>query len=104
MVHRPLKPLTLTLSQREREQKLRLRPHALELSLMYMGTGVDSPASLAGELAVRSTKPVATRYARTARGRDRLAGCPRHAWSSIRFVTECRSDHGSKRSYHNPVR
>jgi hypothetical protein len=35
-------------SRRGREQRLRLQPHALDLSLMYMGAGVDSPAKLAG--------------------------------------------------------
>jgi hypothetical protein len=35
-------------SRRGREQRLRLRPHALELSLTYMGTSIDSPAKLAG--------------------------------------------------------
>src|SRR5438270_465491 len=40
---------------RQREQRLRLQPHALKLSLRYMGPGVDSPAKLAGPIAVRST-------------------------------------------------
>ena len=54
--------------------------------------------------AVGSTKPAAAMRARTGQGRDRLPSCPHPVWSSIQFATGCRSDRGSRRSCHTPVR
>jgi Phage integrase family len=53
---------------------------------------------------VRITKPAAARCAHTGQGRDRLPSCPHPVWSSIQFAIGCRSDHGSRRSCHTPVR
>lgn len=50
------------------------------------------------------TKPAAAMRARTEQGRDRLPSCPHPVWSSIQFATGCRSDRGSRRSCHTPVR
>ena len=54
--------------------------------------------------AVGSTKPAAAMRARTGQGRDRLPSCPHPVWSSIQFATGCRSDRGSRRSCHTPLR
>ena len=51
-----------------------------------------------------STTPVGAMCARTGQGRDRLPSWPHPLWSSIQFATGYRSDRGSRRSCHNPVR
>jgi len=51
-----------------------------------------------------STTPVGAMRARTGQGRDRLPSWPHPLWSSIQFATGYRSDRGSRRSCHTPVR
>ena len=68
-----------------------------------IGVWPDQNAPLVGG-AVGSTKPAAAMRARTAQGRDRLPSCPHPVWSSIQFATGCRSDRGSRRFCHTPVR
>jgi hypothetical protein len=107
----PLAPelLWLLFSRESRPSLIRCRSAMQQCKTTQ--TGSESHADpTAGQsdkcylFAVWISKPAAAMRARTGQGRDRLPSCPHPVWSSIQFATGYRSDRGSRRSCHTPVR